>query len=98
QISNVPVKNFYKGAEINKENDAYFLSDPNKYQILYINQTNSFLISIIGSPFEDIRQEAEKAFLQKVQLSKVDACKLNVQITTPYYVNPDYSGKTYPLS
>ncbi len=98
-LSGTPIKNFYKGAaKIDKQRDVYIIDEPNKYQIMYFEKFNNFMISITGSPFESLRQEAEKIFLEKTGMSQAAACQANVEITTPYYANPDFSGKSYPLS
>ncbi len=99
EISQIPLNNFYKSAsKIDSQQDAYIVNIPKKYQILYMPKFNSFLIGITGSPFEPLREEAEKILLEKTGLSQSDACSLDIKITTPHFVNPDYSGKSYPLS
>ena len=99
QISNTPIKNFYKdAAKIDKQGDVYIVNVPNKYQILYMERFNSFIISVTGSPFEDLRHESEQVLLEKTGMSQSQACSLNIQTTTPSFANPDFSGKPYPLS
>lgn len=98
QISKVPVKNFYKNAvKIDKQGDVYLVNNSN-YQIVYLDEFNIFMITITGSPFESLRPQAEAEFLEKTGMSKEAACALNVQVGTPYFANPDFSGKYYPLS
>ena len=98
KISGVEVNNFYKEAtEIKKDGFAKFI-DKKDYQIMYIPVDNSFLISILSSPFDEIRTEAEKALLDKLKISQQEACYLKVNITTPSYANPEYAGKNYGLS
>ncbi len=73
--------------------------DPQKnFQIAKIASTGEYQISILGSPFATYRTQAENAFLVLLKISKEEACKLNVTIGTPYFANPDESGKIYPLS
>lgn len=98
-ISNIPVKNFYKKAEkIDNAGNVYFVDEPNKYQILYEEKFDQFLISILGSPFEELRIEAEQKLISDLGITTAEACLLNVVITTPAFANPDFSGKPYKLS
>lgn len=68
------------------------------FSISLYNITGSYHISILQSPFEEIRQKAEKFFLEKLNLDQESACKLKVRITTPRFANPDQSSQTFPLS
>jgi hypothetical protein len=98
EISGTPLNNIYKGSKIDNQRDVFFIDEPGKYQVVFLEKFNTFLISILGSPFEELRQDAEKALLIKTGLSQAEACKLDIQTTTPSYVNPDYAGRSYPLS
>ena len=60
--------------------------------------TSAYLISIVQSPFEEVRQKAEVAFLEKLNIDKEAACKLKVNITTMRFANPNQAGQTFPLS
>lgn len=68
------------------------------YQISYFSLSNSYLISIVGSPFDQYRKEAEKAFINQLNFSPAELCKLNVTIATSYITNPKESEKNYKLS
>lgn len=68
------------------------------YQISYFPLSNNYLISITGSPFEQYRQEAEKAFVKQQNLSPAELCKLDVTVATSYITNPKESEKNYKLS
>ncbi len=97
-VSGTEIKNVYKTAlDINDTGDVVY-AEANSYQQVYHPKDQYFLISVTGSPFESARTEAEKQFLAILQISKEDACKLNVTITTPRYANPDEAGKIYKLS
>ncbi|BCX14440.1 MAG: hypothetical protein KatS3mg088_123 [Patescibacteria group bacterium] len=98
KVSGIEVNNFYKKADIIKDDGyARFVKEKN-YEIMYIPVDNSFLISITGSPFEEIRTNAEEDLLKKLGVDKTTACNLNVNITTPGHINPDFAGKVYKLS
>ncbi len=98
-ISNIQVSNFYKTAgKIGKSGEVYLPTDEKRYQILYTEKFNQFLISILASPFDDVRPEAEESLIKQLGISRGEACSLDVSITTPTFANPDFSGKTYKLS
>ncbi len=97
-ISGVPVNNFFiSPVQTNQQGDILIIDDP-KYQIAYLNQFGSFIISILGSPFDDARQKAESQFLNTLGISPQDACRLPVTLNTPSFANPDEAGTNYKLS
>lgn len=97
-ISGIEVNNFYnKNPQINQREDVTFV-DTSKFQILYFSQENEFLISIMDSPFETVRLEAERQFLKELGINEENACGLKVTISTPGFVNPEESGRNYKLS
>lgn len=98
-ISGVSVKDVLSSPQATTpQGDVLIVDKPHAYQIVYLKSTNSFLISILGSPFEPIRQQAEQQFLILLDISQVQACMLSVTITTPISANPNEAGKDYPLS
>lgn len=79
--------------------EGLIYEDPNKnFQIVYIPSEKQYQIFINNSPFDKYRTEAENVFLSLLKTSKGEACKLKVEISTPYFVNPNEAGQTYPLS
>lgn len=97
-ISGVQTNDFLSSPkEVNKNGDVLFAETP-KYQLVYLQNFNQFIVSILSSPFETIKKEAEIEFLHRLGITENEACKLNVSVTTPYFANPDYSGKNWPLS
>jgi len=98
EISGVKVNNFYNSNPVINEREDTTFKISDQYQLIYFSKENEFLISILASPFEKVRQTAEQSFLTELQITKNQACKLKANITTPYYVNPNESGKNYRLS
>lgn len=97
-ISGVEVNDFTKSPKyMDKIGDILFV-DSKEYQILYMEKYNKFLLSILSSPFEEIRQKAELEFLKSLGIPQEEACKLDAEITTPSFANPEQSGKIYRLS
>lgn len=98
EIADVEVNNFFEKVGI-PESASYIIIEKNSdYKIAYLNNFNSFLISITNSPFESQRILAEEKFLDELGISETDACKLEVQVTTPRFANPDHAGIIYGLS
>lgn len=98
-INNIPVNNFYQNSpSFNPEGDRTLADVDGQYRIVYLSENQQFLLNIQGSPFEQYRQAAEQAFLQKMGISQQQACNLNVIIRTPAFVNPDQAGQDYFLS
>jgi len=97
-ISQVPVNDFFQtGKTVNKNGDV-LITDNNQFQILYLKPFNQFLISILSPSFEEARIKAERQFLLSLNISMEEACRLNVRLNTPQFVNPDLAGRDYPLS
>ncbi len=97
-ISGVLVNNFFLSAKETTNRGDILIKDQGLYQFVYFSPENKFLISILSSPFSEVRSEAEGDFLKFLGVSQPDACRLGVDITTPYFANPDYAGTIYRLS
>ena len=96
--TDIKVHNFYKNNEtINPEGDTYVIEKP-EYSVSYLPKVGKFMISILTSPFEQIRLQAEQDLLVNLQISEIQACKLDISISTPLFANPDFSGQQYRLS
>ena len=96
EISGVFVKDFFEDNAHQKPHIT--LSRTKDYHIFYIPDQEVFFISIVSYPFDDHRIFAEEDFLDKLGITEKEACKLNVNITTPSFANPDKAGTTYGLS
>ena len=82
---------------INSQGDK-LINRKEGYEVVYLPQFNQFIISITGKPFLEIKQRAEKEFVDLIGVDNKIACTLNVTIGTPYFANPKYAGKEYKLS
>lgn len=79
----------------------YLLTTPEefRYQITYQEPQNLFSVDILDWRFQEARLEGEQKLLRLTELSETDACELlNVQISTPSFVNPELAGQVFPLS
>lgn len=75
-----------------------FVETDSPFSITQDLATGAYLISIVQSPFEEVRLKAEAFFLEKLNIDKEAACKLKVNITTMRFANPNQAGQTFPLS
>lgn len=103
EITGVKVANFLdkdNSLPDSAENVPVFItiSQTPDYHLFYIPADELFAISITSYPFDEHLSVAEKMFLNTLAINETDACKLNVDITTPTFANPDKAGDTYPLS
>ena len=89
--------NFFKKSIVNKRGDA-LITNTKDYQITYFSKEDQFLISILSSPFETNRKQAERQFLTDLNIDEKSACNINVIINTPNYANPNEAGTNYTLS
>lgn len=98
EISGVKINDIYsKPISINSSKDVKFFRNEN-YEFVYLAKYNKFIITILGSPFMSLIKEAEEDFIRILDITKQDACRLNVDITTVISANPEYAGKRFSLS
>jgi hypothetical protein len=73
----VVVKNFYKTI-VDTEEGFVWIRDNDDYRISYNTADSNFYIDIFSQPFDMARKKAEKDFLDILDISQSDACKLKV--------------------
>lgn len=67
----------------------------NSYKIVYDPNYDYYIISVLGTPFDKIRIQAEQALIKKLKLPETAACsQIKVHIGAPYFANPD-QNQTY---
>lgn len=98
KISGVEVADFTKEISQDESPSYYTIAKTADYHIFFMPADELFFISITSYPFDEHRGVAEQKLLEVLAISEDDACKLNVDITTPAYANPDKAGKVYDLS
>jgi hypothetical protein len=103
---NVSVRNFFKGREKevtstglellpHEVGSSYVLSD---YAIYFDWSWKYFAISIQKQPIQKIREQAEQALLEQLNISREDACKLDVRLNILRGVGKFDGGQDYGLS
>lgn len=92
-ISNLRVKNFYKkkDVKIGKQNEVEFVKE-NDFKITFYPNDQSFLIVILSSQFEEAKKRAEDRLVKELEINPKQACLLNIVITTPSVINPEFAG------
>jgi hypothetical protein len=98
EISGVKVADFINQTDQGKSPSYYTLVQTPDYHVFYFPADELFFISITSYPFDEHRVVAEQKLIEALAISKDDACKLNVDITTPTYSNPDKAGEVFKLS
>lgn len=96
-INGVVMNNFYKSQENRSGGNITFFENQ-QFTLGYVYDINLFTITIISSPFSEIKPAAETQFVKELGISQEDACKLPVQVQTPYFVNYEESQQVYKLS
>lgn len=83
--SSVSINNpFSFGVPLGEKENVVEISGNDKYAIVYYKKDSSFLITVTSEPAELNRIDAEKVFLEKVGISKEDACKLNIIVNATF--------------
>lgn len=92
-IINDPYKDALKIVSGNAEmkNTAY-------YEIVYLGDLKSFVITLYGDNLNDSRNKAEQAFLESLGINKDEACKLKVTLAVAPEASKSVAGKNYGLS
>jgi hypothetical protein len=100
EISGVLMKDFYQWSGYVTDYQVSICGEPVSGGDIAISYQppDYFLVTILGSPFEEYKRKAEEIFHKVLGISQADACRLNVTIGTPYFANPNESGKEYHLS
>lgn len=100
----VTVRNFFRGREADVTSDGIELvcrdlSSNCDYHIYFNWNWKSFAIMLLKAPVQKTRVQAEQAFLEQLNISQEDACKLNVHLNVARGVDPRTDGgEDYGLS
>ncbi len=94
----VAIDNVYKNPVEKLSRNGVEFKESEKYNMSFYPQNNGFLIVITDPNVVASEKEAENDFLSQLEISKDDACKLEISITVPFGVSEKYSGKVYGFS
>jgi hypothetical protein len=96
--SKVVVNNVYNNEGYTYDNGTKVFEKNDYYQITYSPTDDTFDIIILSDRFSEGRTLAENALLSELEISKEEACQLNVRITTHPQLNPVEAENEYGLS
>lgn len=77
----IRMKNFIDQPVRIVEGSGVYLAETDQYGIFYDSNKKQFQISILDQPIEDIRVLAEQQFIKILDITNIDACKLDVSLT-----------------
>lgn len=101
QVEKVPEKVteiIHEEAEKLPNTNDYIIEETKDFTIAYFEKDQGFIIAILGSPFEEKKALAEKAFLKALEIEKGEACNLKVEITTTIHANPEEAKESHYFS
>ncbi len=88
KISGVETNNFLTNPIRSSVDGAVLFLKTESLEALYYKKYDQFNL-IISSSSAQVRNRAEQEFLQKLGVSKQDACRLDVVVNSPYVPNPN---------
>lgn len=94
----IETDNIYKDPAHNPANNEVIFIDNQDYSISFEPKDKYFLIVIQSVDIQNAREKAENALLQKLVISKDQACKLNVSLYVPYFASAKNAGQDFGLS
>ncbi len=93
------VNNLYKNPVRRLEDDSVTFLENSDFTMLFYPKDQSFSIALLSSENLAVtREKAENAFLQKLEISKEQACKLTGFLGVPYSISPEISGINFGFS
>lgn len=98
EVSGITINNPWKNAVDIEPGEKPVLTKNEKYRIVFQPKYNLVLITILATPYQDVRKEAEQDLLNQLGVSKEEACKLNVSVGSPYFANKEVITDSSRLS
>lgn len=92
------VNNVYNHPVASLSSNGVLFKENADYEMVFYPEKASFLISIDNFDLNPAREKAEADFLQTLETTKEEACKLNVTLGTTYDISPKNSGANFGLS
>jgi hypothetical protein len=73
-------------------------TDDRGYQLLFVENAQEFLITLFSAPLGETRSLAEEDFIERLDISEYDACRLKVSVRALDSIDPAYREKELGLS
>ncbi|MCX6761686.1 MAG: hypothetical protein NTY33_02475 [Candidatus Moranbacteria bacterium] len=95
----ITINNIYKlPGVILLDFDGVNFKNSQYYHMEYYPKQQGFIIAILDPAIQKAREIAESDFLEVLNITQDQACKLNISLTVPPSVNGRASGGNYGLS
>lgn len=85
-INNIEMNNFMPEDTLRAQDEVYVIVKNDAFAIDFAPDISKFQIIILQTPYEENRQEAESEFVQKLHVTRNEACFLDVRVVAPAYV------------
>jgi len=86
-INNIVVNNFLPEAvPLYSADETYSVNTTGTFSIDFSPDIKKFQIIVLQNPYDENRALAEKTFVEKLGITKSEACFMNVSIVAPAYV------------
>lgn len=85
-INEIEVNNFLPSDLLYAADDIYSVQAASQFSIDYAPENETFQIIVLQQPYDENRAIAEAAFVEKLGITKAEACYLSVSIVAPAYV------------
>ena len=72
-------------------------ADPRPYSLLFNANNSSFAISLDSPPFDLARSRASYDFLELLEITQQEACRLNVYVSVTAAQDPELAGQNLGL-
>jgi len=93
-INNIEVTNFLpQTGPLYSGYDTFNVNTADMFSIDFAPDAESFQIIILQSPYEENRMLAEQTFVEKLGVTRSEACYLNVSIVAPAFVTDQPDSK-----
>jgi len=78
--------------------DTVIVARAAEFEIAYFEKEQTFTVLLLTTPLSSARLAAETALLEKLGVSKEEACRLKVSVMTIQSVDEQLAGKEFGLS
>lgn len=94
----VSISNVYKKSIGDGGFNGVIFKNNAQYYIAYYPSPEGFIITINNKDIKRARLAAEADFIKTLNISKADACKLNINLMVPLDINESIAGQNFGLS
>lgn len=96
--SDIKINNLYKNPVSILNHSGVLFQQTSDFEMLFYSSDQGFIVSLLNPDLKKVREEAEKAFLDTLGISKEQACLLKISLGTTADINLEAAGQNYGLS